>query len=172
MSINSLEDIRTAVMNYVDSNVTMTMTNLISAGTTINPGEGFNLRLNAANANAASGGIPLKNVIWHVQVQDETVLKVIVPDNPYLTRSGLSKSSPKLTPGTQVNEMYIFPRAVDNYLGIGDTDSLTINCKAGSGSTGGACFIFAKVYASIDEAWLFPKNQDSIIGGRYIEVVG
>jgi hypothetical protein len=171
MSIN-LEDIRTAVMNYVDSNVTITITNLISAGTTINPGEGFSLRLNAANASASNGGIPLKNVVWYVLVQDDAVAKLIVPDEPYVTRSKLSKSSPKLTPGTQVNEMYIFPRAVDNYLGVGDTDSLTISCKAGSGSTGGACFIFAKLYASVDEAWLFPKDQDSITQGRYIEVVG
>jgi hypothetical protein len=59
MSIN-LEDIRTSVMNYVDSNVTITVTNLISAGTTINPGEGFSFKLNASNANAASGGVPLK----------------------------------------------------------------------------------------------------------------
>ena len=171
MSIN-LKDIRTAVMNYVDSNVTITITNLLSAGATINPGEGFNMKLNASNANAANGGIPLKNVVWWVSVQDETVFKLIVPDEPYVTRSGQSKSSPKLTPGTQVNEMYIFPRAVDNYLGIGDTDSLTVNCKAGPGSTGGACFIFAKLYASVDEAWLFPKDQDSIAQGRYIEVVG
>jgi hypothetical protein len=171
MSIN-LEDIRTAVMNYVDSNVTITVTNLISAGTTINPSEGFSFKLNASNANAASGGIPLKNLVYHALVQDETVAKLYVPDEPYVTRSGLSKSSPKLTPGSQVNEMYIFPRAVDNYQGIGDTDSLTISCKAGPGSTGGACFIFTKVYASVDEDWLFPKDQDSITGGRYIEVVG
>ena len=171
MSIN-LEEIRTAVMNYVDSNVTITVTNLLTAGPNINPGEGFSLRLNAANASASNGGIPLKNVVWWVSVQDETVFKLIVPDEPYVTRSGLSKSSPKLTPGTQVDEMYIFPRAVDNYLAIGDTDSLTISCKAGSGSMGGACFIFAKVYASVDEEWLFPKEQDSITGGRYIEVVG
>ena len=162
MSIN-LKDIRTAVMNYVDSNVTITITNLLSAGATINPGEGFNMKLNASNANAANGVIPLKNVVWWVSVQDETVFKLIVPDEPYVTRSGQSKSSPKLTPGTQVNEMYIFPRAVD---------SLTVNCKAGPGSTGGACFIFAKLYASVDEAWLFPKDQDSIAQGRYIEVVG
>lgn len=171
MSIN-LEDIRTAVMNYVDSNVTITVTHLISAGTTINPGEGFSVRLNAANASAANGGIPLRNVVWWVSAQDETVFKLLVPDEPYVARSGLSKTSPKLTPGTQVNEMYIFPRAVDNYLSVGDTDSVTISCKAGSGSVGGACFLYAKVYASVDDDWLFPKDQDSITGVRYIEVVG
>ena len=171
MSIN-LEDIRTAVMSYVDSNVTITITNLISAGSTINPGEGFSLRVNAVNANAANGGVPLKNVIWHISVQDDDVAKLIVPDEPYVTRSGLSKSSPKLTPGTQVSEMYIFPRAVDNYLGIGDTDAVTVSCKAGSNSTGGACFIFAELYATVDDAWLFPKDQDSTTQGRYIEVVG
>lgn len=171
MTIN-LEDIRTAVMNYVDANVTITMNNLITAGSTINPGEGFSIRLSAANADAANGGVPLKNIVWWVAVQDDSVAKLIVPDEPYVARSGLSRSLTPLTPGSQVSEMYIFPRAVDNYLGIGDTDSLTLNCKAGAGSTGGACFVYSRIYATVDDAWLFPKDQDSTAQGRYIEVVG
>lgn len=172
MSIN-LKDIRTAVINYVDTQITISVSNLISAGASINPGETFSIKLGATNADAASDGMPLKGLVWHVLVQDDAVAKLIVPGEPMLARSGLAKSLPTLAAGSQVREMYLSPRAASgNRLGVGDTESVTVSCRAGSSSVGGACFIFAKVYANPDPDWLFPKEQDSYTGGKYIEVVG
>ena len=171
MSIN-LKDIRTAVINYVDTQVTIRTSNLITAGPTVNPSESFSMTLTATNADAASGGIPLKGLVWHLLVQDEDVAKLIVPDAPMEARSSLDKSLPTLTPGSQVREMYLYPRAGARNLGVGASEQINLSCRASASSIGGACFVYAKIYASVNLDWLFPKNQDSVTGGRYIEVIG
>lgn len=172
MSIN-LADIRIAVINYVNTQVTVRVSNVIMQGSAINPSENFSIKVEATNADAASGGIPLRDVIWHVQVQDEAVAKLNVPEEPMEARSGLSRSLPTLTPGSQVREMYLFPpTGAGNYLGVGDSDKITIGCQAGSASTGGSCFIYTKIYASMDESWILPKDEDSYTYPEYIEVVG
>ncbi len=190
MTIN-LDQIRTAVINYVDTKVTVTISNPATSGPNINPGESFTVTLTATNADAANGGVPLKDVVWYVVIQDEDIATFEVPTNPPLVaRSGLSRNLPTLTPGSNVREMYLFPSSIlgnfrsvgsnnlipspiaGNYLSVGDTDSISLTCQAGDGSTGGTCFMFAKIFATVDHDWLYPIDQDSASGVKGITVVG
>lgn len=166
-----LNEIRLAVQDYVRQNVS-TDSRLIQSGGTINPGETFSVQMSATNADAANNGIPLKNLRWFVQSTNEDVVTLTVPNGSLIARSDLSKSSPELTPGTQVQQMYLFPEpGARTYLGVGDTDSISVPCRAGSAPSGGSSIVAYSIYADIDEDWLFPKDQD-IDGARGIEVVG
>lgn len=174
MAIN-LQEIRTAVVSYVDTKVTVSISTLTPAtGTTINPNEEFSFILTAKNADSASGGITLKDIIWRVWVQSDTVGKLIVPAPPMVARSGLSTSSPALIAGSQVKEMYLSPPtdAAGNYLQVGDTDTISLRGKAGSAPAGGSTNIQFKIYADVNMDWLFPKDQDSATVLRTLNVTG
>lgn len=196
MSIN-LHEIRAAVISYMDNKVTVLISAFTPAtGATINPNEEFSFTLTAQNADAASGGIALKNVVWRVWVENDAVAKLIVPSAPMVARSSLSATS-ALTPGSLVKEMYlfppnflfpplsktvtpievgtdIFPLPIDSAksLGVGDTDTLSLKGKAGATPAGGATNIRFKVYADVDLDWLFPPSQDSATATRGLPVSG
>lgn len=174
MAIN-LQEIRTAVINYVDTKVGVTISTLTpAAGVSIGPNETFSFTLTAKNADIVNGGIALKNIIWRVWVQNETVGKLIVPAAPMVARSGNSTTSPVLAAGTQVKEMYLFPSngSADNYLSVADTDVIALQGKAGAAPAGGNTNIEFKIYADVDMDWLFPPKQDSETKSRVLNVVG
>jgi len=172
--------IRKTIISYVDSKVTVTISALRPAsGDRINPNEDFTFTLTDKNADASSGGVPLRNIIWHVWVENDTVGKLYVPSSrTAVARSGLSETSQKLTSGNLVREMYLFPVSLlpsridqRNYLGVGDTDSISLKGKAGANPDGGNSNIKFRIYADIDLDWLFPKVQDSAIATRILAVI-
>lgn len=174
-----LREIRAAVINYVDSKVTVSIsTPAPVSGAVINPNEMFSFTLTAKNADAASGGIPLRDVIWHVWVQDEAVCKLIVPVPIghvllVVARSGPSSAYPQLAPGSEVREMYLFPKSNKvRYLWIGETETITLQGKAGADPEGGITSIQFKVYANVDMDWLFPQKQDTVIAIEMLNVTG
>ena len=173
MAIN-LQEIRTAVISYVDTKVTVSVSTIAPVtGASIGPNEEFSFTLTAKNADSASGGIALKDIIWRVWVQDDAVGKLIVPASPMVARSGLSSSSGTLTVGTLVKEMYLFPpNSLGNYLHVGDTDTINLRGKAGAAPEGGTTEIKFKISADVDLAWLFPKDQDSSTCARVLIVDG
>lgn len=174
MAIN-LQELRSALVAYVDSKVTVTISALVpSSGASIGPNEEFTFSISARNADAASGGIALKDVVWRAWVQNDAVAKLIVPPVPMVARSGPTASSPVLTAGSQVREMYLFPGSdfAGNYLSVGDTDSISLRGKAGSSGSGGSTNVQFKIYADPDMDWLFPKDQDSSTTTRALNVIG
>lgn len=179
MPIN-LQDIRGAVNSYVDTKVTVSISSVVpTGGTQLNPNEEFTFTLTARNADAASGGISLKDIIWRVWVVNETVGKLIVPAASMVARAGLSETLPALTPGALVREMYLFPPTFAlppfdsaRYLGVGDTDTITLKGKAGASPTGGKTNLQFKIYADIDMDWLVPKDEDSATFTRELVVYG
>lgn len=173
MPIN-LQEIRSAVVSYVDSKVTVTISALVPAsGTSINPNEEFSFSLTVRNADAASGGIALKDVVWQVWVLNDAVGKLIVPPAPMVARASLSSGAAALPPGSQVREMFLFPPDANaNYLTVGDTDSINLRGKAGPSGAGGSTNIQFKVHPDVDMDWLFPKDQDSATATRALTVIG
>lgn len=172
MAIN-LQEIRTAVINYVDTKVGVAISTLTpAAGASIGPNETFSFTLTAKNADSVNGGIALKNIIWRVWVQNEAVGKLTVPAAPTVARSGCSTTSPVLAAGTQVREMYLYPAGDDYYLSVGESDSIVLQGKAGAAPAGGNTNIQFKIYADVDMDWLFPPKQDSETKTRVLGVVG
>ena len=77
MAIN-LRDIPEAVQNYMNTKVTVTVSSFTPAvGATIGPNELFTFNVTATNANAAGGGITLKNVKYRIQSANAAVAKIM-----------------------------------------------------------------------------------------------
>jgi len=195
MSTN-LQEIRTAVQNYLDTKVTVSIGPLVPVrGTVINPNEEFTFKITAINANAANGGVALKNVRWRIWVENPEVGKLIVPSAPMIARSGPNATYPQLDAGKEVAGMYLFPPGLPapfppglpapsiprlpiiwdpaSYLHVGDTDTiLGLKGKAGSAAGGGTTNIRLKILAEVDMDYLFPKNEDSPTYSTPLNVIG
>ncbi len=173
MPIN-LQEIRTAVQTYLDTKVTVWISNPVPVtGSQINPNEEFTFTISAKNAPKSAGGIKLKNVLYHVSVEDPSVAKLIVPPDK-MARDSWSISGTVLKPGDQVTRMYLFPASGSDlaYLDVEETDTISLKGKAGSSTKGGATRINFKIYADIDLDHLFPKCENSSVTSRIVTISG
>lgn len=184
-----LRDIRTAVQNYLDTHVTVTISPLSPAsGNTIQPNEYFTFSVTATNSSAVDA-IRLVNVRYYVTVLNPAVGKLVVPDtNPDSNGIRYRKPGPVLglmvdcAPKEEVGTMYVFPpasvssppfvldRAGD--LDVGDSDTIQLRGKAGTNPSGGNTQITCKILAEPDLDFLFPKNEDSSTATRPLIVIG
>lgn len=159
-----LQDIRQTVIQYVSSKVVTSISALTpDIGAQINPEEDFNFTLTVKNPNSANDGVPLINIIWYIGVIDDRIGKLYVPKSS-VVRTGLGNSYSVLSPDTLVKEMYIYPgdNDVNKTLEIGKTNTMGIKGKSGSKIQGVASTqIQFKIYASIDNTWLVPINNES-----------
>jgi hypothetical protein len=121
--------------------------------------------------NTAVEGIALKNVIYHLQVTDPTVFKIVVPG---LLGSWRDMAGTVLAPGAETGGLTYDPaygprsQATDlDRLDIGDTD--TIHFKAHA-LKGGSATIRAWITADVDLDLLFPKGEDSMKASRTVPV--
>ncbi len=169
MSIN-LGDLRTAVINYVDTIVGVSVSPLHpSTGLEIGPNEEFTFTVSAYNPGLPDG-VRLRNVVWRVRMDDNTVGKLYVPPAPIVARTYLTTGSPQLAAGSLVDEMYLFPQ--DSYLDVRETQQINLKGKALSYVPGATCYIRFKIYADVDLGWLFPAWQDSSLAIRQLIVRG
>jgi hypothetical protein len=186
-----LRDIRTAVQNYLDTHVTVTISAPTPAsGVTIQPNETFTFSITGTNS-ASPDAIRLVNVRYHVSVANPAVAKLVVPaTNPfpavngitYKARSGFFGPLVDLAPNAEVGEMFLFPspsssagpifidRAGD--LDVGDSDTISLTGKAGAAAAGGNSQISCNIIAEVDLDFLFTKNEDSPTATRSLVVIG
>jgi len=166
-----LTDIRTAVANYANVNVTTAISTPVpDVPNTTNPEEEFSFNVTATNAGAPDG-IQLINVRYHITVSGAGV-QLIVPDLALATaRVGSDASSATLAPGALVSSMILFPTSLDGQtLGIGESDSLNgLKGKAGTGP--GLGTLSAHVHVDPDEDALFPKERLNVSATRSVNVV-
>jgi hypothetical protein len=166
-----LTDIRTAVANYGNVNVTTSISSAVpDVPNTTNPDEEFSFNVTATNAGAPDG-IQLINVRYHVTVSGAGV-QLIVPAATLATaRVGSDESSATLTPGALVTSMILFPTSLDNQtLSVGESDSLNgLKGKAGSGP--GIGTLSAHLHFDPDLGALFPTERLNIAGNRQVNVV-
>lgn len=180
MTIN-LKDIRTAVQNYLNTKVNVSISTVKpQTGTQIGQNEEFCFSITVTNASITNGGIALKNVRYRLWVEYPNVAKLIVPAAPLVARNGYYSDSTVLNAGTQVSDMVLFPPTEKNYLNVGDSDTIgTINYsptaeirgKSGTPSSGSTTNISFRVYAEVDLDHLFPKHEDSSSALRKITVL-
>ena len=168
MAIN-LKDIPDAVRTYMDTKVTVTVSTPVpSEGTTIGPNETFRFNIEAANANAANGGVVLKNVKYRVRVDNPAVAKIMVPSGGTAT----DVAGNPLVAGAEVGEFIFDPTGVAFDLPVGNADTLRFTGKAGSNESGGTTRIRALVLADIDLDQLFPKGEDAPSSAKTLIVTG
>ncbi|MGH9835195.1 MAG: hypothetical protein ACREBD_29270 [Blastocatellia bacterium] len=178
MPINLL-DIRSAVQSYLDTKVTVTLSEFrAEVPNAISPNERFTFDITAANANAANGGLRLINVRYHLKVVNPAKAKLIVPNQGavggWTPRSGPLETAPELTQGTEVSEMYLFPYNLldapdTKTLNVGESDTIT-NLE-GKAINLGATDIQFDILAEVDLDYLIPKNENSSMTSRQLRVV-
>jgi len=183
-----LRDLRTAVQNYLDTKVTVSISALTPAGgTTIQPNETFTFSVTGTNT-AAPDAIRLVNVRYHVKVVNPTVAKLVVPaSNP--DASGIKYKSGSgglftvdLSPNAEVSEMYLFPPVDSGFpfpsdkagdLDPGDSDTITgLKGKAAPALGGGITQITCRILADPDLDFLFPQNEDNPSATKALTVIG
>jgi hypothetical protein len=132
VTLREMKDAVTTYFNFlVKSSVTVTAGPL--EGSQINPRETFTILLTVANAvDDLSQGVQIIDVIYHVRISDPTKAKLIVPPTSVgVARSTPSPDAPPLPPGTEVDEMFLFPSRADlPTLNVGETDSLRLTGRA------------------------------------------
>jgi hypothetical protein len=169
MPIN-LKDIPDAVQSYLNSQVSVTIAQLAPAtGTTINPGETFDVRVEATNATAVAGGIALTNVKFRISVDNGAIAKLIVPAGAIYLTTDLAGN--RLNANQEVTAM-IVENQIDRQLSVGDTKTLVVTGKATGTASGGNTTVRARVLADIDLDALFPQGEDTGAATRALVVVG
>ena len=170
MAIN-LQDIPNAVKAYLNTKVTVTIVGIVAAtesGTVINPNERINFKIRTKNADAANGGVALKNVKYRLSVDNPAVAKIEVP--PTAVGKTTDVAGVVLTPGTLVGAMIFDPKESIFELPVGDTQDITFAGQTG-GATGGTTTIRARVIADVDLDALFPTNEDTAPAAKTFSVI-
>jgi hypothetical protein len=194
MTIN-LRDLRTAVRDYLDSKVTVTISAPTStSGSNVIPSHAvFTFSITAQNA-ASPDGIRLVNVRYHLRTLNPAAAKLVVPaTNPDVNGiryKGLLHQPVlaffDLIPNTEHDETFLFPPAspvgttlpIDRAgdLDVGDSDTISgIKGKTGvGGGVEGAVSgtITCRVIAEPDLDFLFPKNEDTATASKTFLVFG
>ena len=169
MPIN-LKDIPDAVQSYLNSKVSVAIAQLApAAGTTINPGETFEVRIEATNANAVAGGIALTNVKYRLSVDNGAIAKLIVPAGAIYRTEDLAGN--RLNGNQEVTAM-IVENQIDRQLAVGEVKTLSVTGKATGTASGGNTTVRARVLADVDLEALFPQGEDTAAAARSLAVVG
>jgi hypothetical protein len=165
-----LTDIPTAVADYLDNQVTTTVS-AVSSGGSIEDGEIGQFSITVTNA-AAPDGVRLVNVRYHVIVSPPSVAKlsanggVLAPQRP--------KNDPNVDPlgnGDLVEEYFIFPN--DGFLEQGQLDpgeTATFENLEVKGLKKGTATIKCHIHADIDQNSLFPTGENSPNGTHDFKV--
>jgi len=166
-----LTDIRTAVSNYANTNVTTTISAPVpDVPGTVNPDEEFTFNITATNAGAPDG-IQLINVRYHLTVTGAGVQLIVPAETLAIARAGSNDSFAQLTPGALVSSMFLFPVSLDGQtLSVGESDSLN-GLKGKAGSAPGVGTMSMHVHVDPDVDALFPKERLNVSGTRSVNVV-
>jgi hypothetical protein len=177
----TLSDLTQAVVDYLNTQVTLTISPTNPAQ--IKPNANFTFDITVTNPNAVNHGIRLVNVRYHVKVQTPAVAKLVVPaTNPDF--DGIRYKDPDLVdlaPNAEVAEMYLFPSASSTSstsstinragdLDVGTSDTIRVTGK-GFGSSGTTTGIDCSIKADPDLDYLFPKDEESPSSPATVNIV-
>jgi len=159
MAIN-LADITDAVETYLNKKVVVAITDVTpDDGTKINPGEGFVVHIETTNADAASGGVAIRNLKYRLTVDDGSVAKLVVPGTLINHTTSLDGKI-VFAAGEEHTGMIIEPAAFSK-LAAGDSVTFSVKGLASDAATGGKTSVNVRVLADVDLDELFPQGEDT-----------
>ena len=168
MPIN-LQDIRTAVRDYLDTKVTCYISTVRPGIPNAFPDELFKFDISVLNANAAAGGIRLKNVRYSISLSDPSIADLIIPSpkigsctSPYFPFDPFKEGEHKPS--------YILKPIDTDYktLDVGEQDF--IGDLGGIAKKLGGCRIQFQILADVDTTYLFPRDETSTLVRRAFKV--
>ena len=172
-----LRDIRTAVEDYLNSSVTVTVTDLQPDPTSpgsINPNEHGTFEVLVVNTGEPDG-VPLTNVRLHLTFKKDAAgndigAKFVVPSAAVATaRDGTSVNDALLGPGTSQLEMVLFPP--DSALEVPGLIAVPNLVAVAPGRANIEVTIQCHVHAEADQAFLFPPGERGKNGTSSFKVV-
>ena len=171
-----LRDIRTAVEDYLNTSVGVTVTEVRPSdlGGTMNPNEHGTFDLVVINTGEPNG-VPLTNVRFHLTFKKDAAgndigAKFLAPTTAVaIARDGTSDSSALLKPGDPFSEMVLFPpeSTLDVPGGI-EVQNLVV---VAPGHAGPEVTIQCHVHAEADQTFLFPPGERGKNGTTSFKVV-
>jgi hypothetical protein len=164
-----LSDIPTAVANYLNTQVTTTVSAVTPKDETqdvLTPGQDGTFTVTVTNAGPSSG-VRLINVIYHVEISDGSVAKLIAPQSVLVGAFDKIDDTTPIPGGTQRGEMFV-KTFIDNTLDVGETQPvlrLNLHCL-----DQGDAEVRARIFAEVDESALLPRSK-SPNGEQTVKVV-
>lgn len=164
-----LSDIPAAVTSYLDTQVTTTVSAVTPKDENqdvLTPGQDGTFTVTVTNAGPP-GGVRLINVIYHVEISDGSVAKLIAPQNALVAAFDKIDDTTPIPGGTQRGEMFV-KRLTDTTLDVGETQPglrLDLHCR-----DQGDAEIRARIFADVDQSALFPRSL-SPNGEQAVKVV-
>src|SRR6266545_2881764 len=151
----ALTDIPDAVADYLNTQVTTAVSPVTAKGPkqdVLTPSRDGVFTVTATNGDATKG-VRLLDVIYHLKVADESVLKFIAPSSAIVVAFEDAKATTVIAGGTVVSEMFV-RLEIETTLDAGQVGTalhLDAHC-IDQGQTS----ITAHVHADVDQNQLFP----------------
>jgi hypothetical protein len=164
-----LSDIPAAAATYLNTQVTTTVSAVTPKDETqdvLSPGQDGTFTVTVTNAGPPDG-VRLINVIYHVEISDGSVAKLIAPQSVLVAAFDKIDDTTPIPGGTQRGEMFV-KTFTDETLDVGETQPvlrLNLHCL-----DQGDAEIRARIFAEVDQSALLPRSK-SPNGEQTVKVV-
>ena len=167
MSI-SLTDIPAAVADYIQSNVTVEVSEVKHGiSTVLQPHEKGTFNVSVTN----NGDVNLTDLVYELSVSPSSVAKLISPEGLVIFALDGIDGNP-IPNGNEVDKMFI--RALSNEVDFGSVDGgasvTTPDLQVKTQGTLGDATIKCTLHATVDQASLFPAEQEGSTVKRKLTV--
>jgi hypothetical protein len=165
----SLSDIPAAVADYIQNNVTVTVTEVKHGiSTVLQPNEKGKFDVTVTN----NGAVRLTSIIYELSISPGDVAQFLSPSGMLMgAREGLDPSSAVIPNGQETTRMFLFPLDVLNFSSVDPGETVTnpelqVTTKHDLGDATIKCTI----HATVDQDSLFPADQESSVAKRKLTV--
>jgi hypothetical protein len=165
----SLSDIPAAVADYIKNNVTVVVTEVKHGiSTVLQPNERGKFDVVVAN----NGSVRLTNIIYELSIAPDTVAKLVSPNERLMAaRKGLDPGAATIPFGDEVATMFLFPFDVLEFASVDPGRSVTNpELQVTTQKALGDATIKCSIHATVDQASLFPADQESSVVRRMLTV--
>jgi hypothetical protein len=168
MSI-TLTDVPAAVADYVKQKVTVEVSEVMHGSSRVlEPDEraGFTVTL----ANAADG-IRLINIVYDLTVDPDSVARLLAFGSILRpSREGFDLSLPVLREDDQVGRLVVWPREATGLATLDPGQVITFDGLSVQTRKLGDATVTCRIYATVDQASLFPRDQPGSTVERAMKV--
>ena len=165
----SLSDIPAAVADYIKQNVTISVTEVKHGiSTVLQPNEKGKFDVVVTN----NGSVRLTNIIYELSISPGDVAKLISPSGMLMgARESLDPSSDVIPNGQETTKMFLFPLEALSFASVDPGETVTNpELQVTTQRTLGDATIKCTIHATVDQASLFPADQESTTAKRTLTV--
>ena len=165
----TLSDIPAAVADYIQQNVTVTVTQVKHGiSSVLQPNEKGKFDVVVTN----NGGVRLTDIVYELSISPDSVAKLISPSGMLMgARKGLDPASDVIANGDETAKMFLFPLDALSFSSVDAGQSVTNpELQVTTKRSLGVATITCTIHASVDQASLFPADQESTAATRKLTV--